>query len=139
MPNSRQLILAGPAFTFVGHWFAVGGAVALAVAGFVTGCFFRLIRNLYHRAPASQGDKILYFFLMPIGFNEAAATPLFWVFNAGLFLLPLTGLLLLCGQLARVLPSAPRCGSGGAVQGGGGSARPVGRSGSALGPMTLAG
>jgi hypothetical protein len=96
VPTSQRLILAGPAFTFVGHWYAVGGPLVLAVAGFLTGCLFRLIRTIYQRSPSNQGDKILYLFVMPIGFNEAAATPLFWVFGIGMFLIPIAVMLFAC-------------------------------------------
>jgi hypothetical protein len=96
LPNSHRLILAGPAFTFVGHWYAVGGPLALIGAGLLTGCFFRMIRTVYQRCPVSQGDKILYLFLMPIGFSEAAATPMFWVFNIGVFLPAIIALLYFC-------------------------------------------
>jgi hypothetical protein len=103
VPSSRRLILAGPAFTFVGHWYAIGGPLALAVAGLLTGAFFRMIRTIYHRAPASQGDKILYLFLMPIGFGEAVATPLFWVFSIGVFLAPIVAILFTCRQSLGIL------------------------------------
>ena len=96
VPTSQRLILAGPAFTFVGHWYAVGGPLVLAVAGFLTGCLFRMIRTIYQRSPSNQGDKILYLFVMPIGFNEAAATPLFWVFGIGMFLIPIAVVLFAC-------------------------------------------
>jgi hypothetical protein len=98
VPTSQRLILAGPAFTFVGHWFAVGGPFALVAAGFLTGCMFRMIRTIYQRTAGSQGDKILYLFLMPIGFGEAAATPMFWIFGIGVFLVPIVALLFICRE-----------------------------------------
>jgi hypothetical protein len=108
VPSARRLILAGPAFTFVGHWYAVGGPVVLIIAGVLTGCFFRMIRTVYNRSAASQGDKILYLFLMPIGFSEAAATPLFWVFSIGIFLVPLAALLYVCRESVEPLAQPQR-------------------------------
>jgi hypothetical protein len=93
----QKTLLAGPAFTFVGHWYAVGGPLVLTVAGFLTGCFFRMIRSIYDRAPGNQGDTIAYFMLMPIGFGEAAATPLFWIFHGPILLVGI-GVLYVCRQ-----------------------------------------
>ncbi len=81
VPTSKELLLTGPAFTFVGYWYAIGGPVALCAAGFLTGCFLRLLRTIYDRSPGNQGNTLFYYVLLPIGFGEAAATPLFWVFN----------------------------------------------------------
>jgi hypothetical protein len=97
--STRHFMLTGPAFTFVGHWYAVGGALALVVAGFLTGSLFRIIRTLYDRAPGNQGDQFLYFMVMPIGFGEAAATPLFWIFNLPYWIVAI-GLLYLCRERA---------------------------------------
>jgi len=85
----RQPILTGPAFTFIGHWLAVGGGLALAIAGFLTGALFRVIRTLIDRAPQSQGGMLLFVHLIWIGFLEAAATPWFWVFRLPFVLIPL--------------------------------------------------
>jgi hypothetical protein len=93
--TSQKVLLAGPAFTFVGHWYAVGGPVALIVAGLLTGSFFRLIRAIYERRRGSQGDTLLYYMLMPIGFGEAAATPLFWIFQAPVLIVGI-GILFFC-------------------------------------------
>lgn len=98
VPTSRRLILTGPAFTFVGYWYAVGGPFVLVAAGLLTGCLFRMIRTIYERSSSNQGDKILYLFLMPIGFNEAAATPLFWIFGIGMFIIPIVTILFICRE-----------------------------------------
>ncbi len=105
--TSRQLILTGPAFTFVGYWYAVGGPLVLAAAGFLTGCLFRMIRTVYERSSSNQGNKILYMFLVPIGFSEAAATPLFWIFGVGMFLIPIAIILFACRDLSEP-PPQPR-------------------------------
>lgn len=81
-------LLMGPAFTFAGHWYYVGGAVGLALGGLLTGLLLRLIRNVYERAFPSDGDIILYTMLFPIGFGEAVATPLGWITSLPLSLLP---------------------------------------------------
>ena len=112
VPNTRQRILAGPAFTFVGHWYAVGGPWVLAAAGFLTGCFFRLIRTLYDRVPGSEGDTLIYFVLLPVGFFEAAATPLFWVFTTPFLVLVLLVIVWFCQQApSRVASPAGRIGN----------------------------
>jgi hypothetical protein len=76
-----QPVLTGPAFTFVGHWYAVGGPLALMIAGLATGAFFRMLRILLDRQPWSEGGMIFYSTLPMLGFLEAAATPLFWIFT----------------------------------------------------------
>lgn len=82
-------ILVGPAFGYIGHWYAIGGPVALILVGFLTGGLFRLIRSIYDRPARNQGDLVLYIMLAPIGFGEAAATPLFWIFSLPFMLIPL--------------------------------------------------
>jgi hypothetical protein len=74
-------VLAGPAFTFVGHWYAVGGPLALLIAGLATGAFFRMLRTFLDRQPWSEGGMIFYSTLPMLGFLEAAATPMFWIFT----------------------------------------------------------
>jgi hypothetical protein len=74
-------LLSGPALGFTGHWYLVGGPLALLVAGYLTGAMFRMIRQVYERTPFSHGDLLLYMNLFPIGFNEAAATPLYFLFS----------------------------------------------------------
>jgi hypothetical protein len=74
-------VLAGPAFTFVGHWYTVGGPLALLIAGLATGVFFRILRTLLDRQPWSEGGIIFYSTLPMLGFLEAAATPMFWIFT----------------------------------------------------------
>jgi hypothetical protein len=74
-------VLTGPAFTFVGHWYAVGGPLILLIAGLVTGVFFRTLRTLLDRQPWSEGGIIFYSTLPMLGFLEAAATPMFWIFT----------------------------------------------------------
>jgi hypothetical protein len=96
--TSSKRIVVGPAFTFVGHWYAVGGPFVLAVAGFLTGAFFRVLRAMYESFPRSQGNMLLYSLLLPIGFVEAGSTPLSWIYSfvwemAGLFVIFLT-----CGR-----------------------------------------
>lgn len=89
-------ILAGPAFGYIGHWYAVGGAVALVLAGLFTGGLFRAIRTIFNRPERREGDLVLYMLvIMPIGFGDAASTPLFWIFTLPLILMPLLVLLYL--------------------------------------------
>jgi hypothetical protein len=74
-------VLTGPALTFVGHWYAVGGPLALLIAGLTTGVFFRVLRTVLDRRPWSEGGIIFYSTLPMLGFLEAAATPMFWIFT----------------------------------------------------------
>jgi hypothetical protein len=78
--TSSAPLLAGPSLTFVGHWYAVGGGIALVVASFMTGVMFRAIRTVLDREPGNEGDMLLYVLLMTIGFGEALGTPLHWVY-----------------------------------------------------------
>jgi hypothetical protein len=98
--TSKKTLLMGPAFTFVGYWYAVGGPVALALAGMATGAFLRMLRTIHDGAPDSQGHTILFTMVIIIGFIEAAATPLSWVFTMPLFLIPLFLLLRWAGKRA---------------------------------------
>lgn len=81
-------LLMGPAFTFAGHWYYVGGAVGLMLGGLLTGAMLRLIRYIYDRSCGAEGDLILFTILSSVGFGEAAATPLGWIFNIPITLLP---------------------------------------------------
>lgn len=73
--TSERELLAGPSFTFTGHWYYVGGPIGLIFGGLVTGILFRLIRTVYDRSPGSEGDVLLFASSMMIGFGEAVATP----------------------------------------------------------------
>jgi len=96
VPTSKEPLLMGPAFTFVGHYWAMGGPLALVLAGLLTGVMFRMIRTLYERNPGSEGDVILYANLIIIGFTEAAATPFVWIYSLPLTMLPVVVLLRFC-------------------------------------------
>lgn len=94
--TSRRALLMGPALTFVGYWWAVGGPIALFLGGFLTGTMLRAIRTLYNRRPGSQGDLLLYNSLFLVGFTEAAATPLVWLYSVPFTLLPLVLVFRIC-------------------------------------------
>ena len=94
--TSKEPLLMGPALTFVGHYWAMGGPLALVLAGLLTGVMFRMIRTLYERNPGSEGDVILYANLIIIGFTEAAATPFVWIYSLPLTMLPVVVLLRFC-------------------------------------------
>lgn len=81
IPTSKEPLLMGPALTFIGHWYSVGGPWALMFAGFVTGVLFRTIRALRDRAPDSEAGLLVFTSLLPIGFSDAAATPMAWIFT----------------------------------------------------------
>ena len=89
-------ILMGPAFTFVGSWFYVGGPVALVFGGLLTGVLFRAIRTIYDRGNRNEGDILVYVSLIGIGFGEAASTPLSWLITLPVALGPLLLILFLC-------------------------------------------
>jgi hypothetical protein len=88
--------LTGPALTYIGYWYHAGGGVALAIAGVLTGAFLRMIRTIYDREPSNQGNVLLYATLLQIGFVEAAATPLYWLFSLPVMVIPLIILLRYC-------------------------------------------
>lgn len=96
IPNAKEYMLMGPSFTFVGHWYSVGGAIALIVAAILTGAMFRGIRGIYDRQPGNEGDVVLYASLVPLGFGEAAGEPLFFLFTLPFTLGPLLLVLWLC-------------------------------------------
>jgi len=98
VPYAHKPILVGPAFTFVGHWYAIGGPIALILAGFLTGALFRCIRCIFDRRPGSEGDVLLYVMLLMIGFSEAASTPLFFLFGLPFHLIPVLLLFWLCRE-----------------------------------------
>ncbi len=89
-------LLMGPAFTFVGHWYYVGGPLGLILGGLLTGSLLRIIRNVYDRSSRSEGDIILLSTLIQIGFVEAAATPMSWIYTLPFTLLPLLVLFAFC-------------------------------------------
>lgn len=111
VPTASEPILAGPSFTFVGHWYAVGGPVVLLVAGILTGGMFRMIRTIYDRAPGSEGDVLLYYCLIPIGLSEAVTTPLFWLFTLPFVVIAVLVVLSLCRE-PRLSASVPAADSG---------------------------
>jgi hypothetical protein len=98
IPTAREYLLMGPSFTFVGHWYSVGGVLALAFASVLTGAAFRAVRGVYDRLPGSEGDIILYASLVPLGFGECAGEPLFFVFGLPFTIVPLIVLLRWCGR-----------------------------------------
>jgi hypothetical protein len=59
----------------------VGGWVALLVAGYLTGAFYRALRVWQESAPENHGTLLLYPFMIFTGFLDATGTPLFWIFN----------------------------------------------------------
>lgn len=87
--TSYERILAGPAFTFVGHWYAVGGIVGIVIASTLTGIMFRTIAGIYVRNPGNEGDLVLYSSIYLIAIGEAIATPLFFIFSLPYGLMPL--------------------------------------------------
>jgi hypothetical protein len=91
-------LLAGPAFTFVGHWYYVAGGAGLLLGGLLTGVMFRAIRSFYDRDTGSHGGLIIYLNLLLIGFSEAAATPFYWIFTLPFSLAPLLIALQYCRE-----------------------------------------
>ena len=89
-------LLAGPAFGFVGHWYYVAGPIGLLLGGLLTGILMRVIRTIYDRGKTSLAELMVYATLIYLGFNEAAATPLIWVFTLPFSLGPLILMLILC-------------------------------------------
>lgn len=110
VPTAKEYLLMGPALTFVGHWYAVGGVTALLFAAIFTGAFFRGLRGIYDRRPGSEGDMIIYATLVPIGFTESAAEPLMFLFTLPFTLAPLLLIIWWCrgGSRRVVLAGEPR-------------------------------
>jgi hypothetical protein len=109
IPYATTPILAGPAFGYIGHWYAVGGAIALVFAGLFTGGLFRAIRAIFNRPEKREGDLVLYMLvIIPIGFGDAASTPLFWIFTLPLILMPVLVLLYLTRRRDRKLREVQR-------------------------------
>lgn len=104
--TSQRYLLMGPATTFVGYWYAAGGWIAIILAGYLTGALFRLIRSIYDRDAGNHTDTILYANLLMIGFIEAAATPLTWVFTLPFVVVTILVISKLAGAKAR-----PRAGA----------------------------
>ncbi len=80
VPNVSRPILQGPAFGYIGHWYAVGGGVALVIAGILTGALYRTLREWF-TTHWGEGHILIYSSMIIIGFNDAVATPFFWLFN----------------------------------------------------------
>jgi len=109
VPYATTPILAGPSFGYIGHWYAVGGAVALVFAGLFTGGLFRAIRTIFNRPEKREGDLVLYMLvIVPIGFGEAASTPLFWILTLPPMLMPLLVLVYLARRRDGKLRHAQR-------------------------------
>ena len=101
-------LLAGPSFTFAGHWYYAGGPVGLFLGGLLTGVIFRAIRAIRERDTKNIGDLLLYSQLLLIGFNEAAATPLYWLTILPFTVIPLLALLYFCREHSHVVPGRIR-------------------------------
>lgn len=90
-------LLMGPAFTFAGHWYYVAGPLGIILGGLITGSLFRIIRHVYDRSGGrSEGDIILFSTLLDIGFGEAVATPLIWMYSLPITLLAVWALFAFC-------------------------------------------
>ncbi len=103
----NSTFLSGPCFGFTGHWYAMGGPVALGVAGVVTGAFLRMLRGIYERNKKSESDIIIYGTVLIIGFLEAATVPLFWLFHLPAVWIALSIILFWAGQPS-LLDSNPK-------------------------------
>lgn len=98
-PNVRnEELLMGPSFGFVGHWYYVGGFVGLVLGALMTGTLLRMIREFYNVGERGEGTMITYPFLVSIGFLEASATPLYWVYNLPFVLLPFFVMFYFCRE-----------------------------------------
>lgn len=87
--TASERLVMGPSFTFVGHWYTVGGGIALALAGIFTGVGFRALRGFLDRDPLNQSALVLFITLAPWAFNEAAAEPMFWMYYVPITHVPL--------------------------------------------------
>ncbi len=87
--TSNQDLLAGPSFTFLGHWFYVAGPLGVLFGGILTGVLLRTIRGIHDRDPGNASDMIVFTSLIAIGLGEAAATPLLFLTSLPFQLIPL--------------------------------------------------
>jgi hypothetical protein len=67
VPTSRKVLLMGPSFTFVGHWYSVGGALGLLFGGVLTGVMFRMFRSIYDRDSSNEGNLLLFSTFIGVG------------------------------------------------------------------------
>lgn len=98
--RGRPDLVAGPAFTFAGVWYHVGGMLGLIVGGLYTGVLLRVIRTFLERSPRSEGAILIYPHLLMVGFFEAAFEPMEWTIRLPTNVLPLVVILYLCRQHA---------------------------------------
>jgi hypothetical protein len=96
VPYAHEFILSGPAFSFVGHWYAMGGPLVVIAGGVVTGILLRAIAEFFRKNPRSGPRLMIYLVLLPIGWGEAKTTPWFWLFSIPLILPVVFFLLHLC-------------------------------------------
>jgi hypothetical protein len=108
IPYATTPILAGPAMTFIGYWYAMGGFFAVAIAAYLTGIMLWVIDSLYFDPRHGFGGAVLLIMLSVIGFWEAASTPTVWVFSVPFALIPAYLMLLLVRRRRRRLPPGGR-------------------------------
>lgn len=89
-------ILTGPAFTFIGHWYSMLGLVSIIIASLVTGYFYKLLDRWRYSEIGHQGRMILFLPVLSIGFSDAVATPLFWLFEMPIQLILMFIIIRLC-------------------------------------------
>lgn len=106
-------ILAGPSFTLVGHYYAIGGPFALILGGLFTGALLGLIRSYWDRFPQREGLLVVLPFVSSIGFFEATATPLFWIFTLPFALAPLLVSIHFCRETSTIRNNTKRRNSAG--------------------------
>ena len=87
--TTNQDLLAGPSFTFLGHWFYVAGPLGVLLGGILTGVLLRTIRGIHDRDPGNASDMIVFTSLIAVGLAEAASTPLLFLTTLPFQLLPL--------------------------------------------------
>lgn len=96
----NQSLLMGPAFSFTGSWFYVGGYIGLMIGGSFVGIMLRTIRKYYDFGRRNQGMIIIYPFLVVIGFIEASATPVYWIYSLPFVIILYIVILFLCAEKA---------------------------------------
>lgn len=101
IPTAKEYLLMGPSLTFVGHWYSVGGVIAVIVASILTGMGLRAVRGIYDRDPGNESDMVLFATLLPFAFNECSGEPLFFVFSLPFSLGPLLLMMWFCRERAQ--------------------------------------
>ncbi len=72
---------AGPAFSFVGFYYSIGGWLSLLAASFVTGAVFYALRSFLERSNFSPPATLYYMLFFGNAYGQVIGTPLVFLFS----------------------------------------------------------